>query len=345
MSLLRDKIARINISQILADDEAKQASEAAVAAESGSEEGQSGKRIVRTAVGIHAESIYRDELLAKENEKLKGELEAFQDSEPTKKLNPKTIKASHWANRNESSFHTKEFESLKAEIESSAGNVQPIKVRKISGKPCEYEIVFGHRRHRACLELGLDVLALIEDLSDADLFTQMDRENRQRADLRPYEQGVIYAKALSEGLFPSMRKLADSLGVSVGGVSTLVALSKLPTDVLGAFESPLDIQFDWGPAIGAALQKNPDFVLNRARDIAVRKPRPSASQVLKELVSVDGVQSLNTSQIKPSVLTGKNGAIGKIAFNVKRGSFEISLKGLNTNRLSDIEKAVKGLLD
>jgi len=304
-----------------------------------------------TAIGMHAETVYRDRKIAEENKTLKDEnagllekLADFSGSEIAKKLDPKLVHASQWANRSEASFSTKEFVALKAEIESSGGNVQPIKVRPTTAKSGEYEIVFGHRRHRACLELGLDVLCLVDDLTDADLFAQMDRENRQRADLRPYEQGVMYSKALNDGLFPSMRKMAELLGVDVGGVSKLVALAKLPADVIGAFQSPLDIQFQWGPVIAAALQKNPDFVLSRARELAARNPKTGAAKVFKELVSVEGVDSVNTQQGKLAELTGKGGASGRILFNAKQGAFEITLKGLDVKRLADVEKAIKSLL-
>ena len=33
-----------------------------------------------------------------------------------------------------------------------------------------YEIVFGHRRHCACMELGLPVLALVENLTEQEWF-------------------------------------------------------------------------------------------------------------------------------------------------------------------------------
>lgn len=325
---LKDKLSKVNVGKIAADGAARRKDGHAPEAQ-------------KTAIGFHVDSIYSDRKIAEENKLLKESVAKYEGSEPTKKLDPKSIRSSHWANRSEDSFKSKKFEEFKSEIASAGGNVQPIKVRPIAGVKEEYEIVFGHRRHRACLDLGLLVLALIEDVNDTELFTQMDRENRQRADLRPYEQGVMYARALDEGLFPSMRKMAESMGVSVAGVSKVVTLSKLPADILNAFETPLDIQFDWGSAIGSALQKNPDFVLSRAREIATHKPRPGASQVFKELMSKEGVKSLNT----PKVVTGKDGATGKICFNEKRRSFEISLMGLGAKRLTDIEKAIKALLN
>lgn len=306
------------------------------------------KKRTETAPGMMADVLMAESSAIKENRELKTRLEDFDDAMPTRKIDPTSIVRSKWANRHEKSFLDKKFRQLKSEIESAGGNVQAIKVRPVrplAGQDAKYEVVFGHRRHQACLELGFNVLALVEDVSDAELFAEMDRENRQRADLRPYEQGVMYAKALDEGLFPSMRKMGESLGVDVGGISKLVALAKLPAKVLQAFESPLDIHFQWGAPIGIALQKNPDLVLNRAHEIATRSPRVNAAQVFRELIAEDGVDSVNARESKPIIVTGKGGAKGKIAFNVKRGSFEISLKGLDKKRIPDIERAIKALLE
>ena len=231
----------------------------------------------KTAIGMHVDSIYHDKKITDENERLKNELEAsegrlkeFDGADVAKNLDPKLVRASKWANRSEASLASKEFESLKLEIEQSGGNVQPIKVRPLKGVAGEFEIVFGHRRHRACLELGLPVLALIDDVTDVDLFAQMDRENRQRADLRPFEQGLMYAKALDEGLFPSARKLSEALHVDLSNLGKSLSLARLPADVLNAFSSPLDIQLRWATDLTAALQKDPEIVLARAQQVKKR---------------------------------------------------------------------------
>jgi ParB family chromosome partitioning protein len=123
-----------------------------------------------------------------------------------------------------------DFAELKSEIESAGGNVQPVRVRPLArverfNRAAEYEIVFGHRRHRACLELGIPVRALVEDASDQELFEAMERENRGRKNLSAWEQGCMYRKALDEGLYPSLRKLAESVKVDVSLVSKSVALA------------------------------------------------------------------------------------------------------------------------
>lgn len=69
---------------------------------------------------------------------------------------------------------------------------------------------------------------------------------------------------------------------------------------------------------------------------------PSASQVFSELIAEEDVDSVNTLETKPTILTGKASATGKIAFNAKRKVFEISLKGLDKKSIPNIERAIKG---
>lgn len=303
-----------------------------------------------TGAGIFLSAITgRDDLakdLAEVQSKLadaKREVDRFAGADVVRTLDPVSIRASHWANRNEASFRSKDFDALKLEIENSGGNVQPIKVRPLAGVDGQFEIVYGHRRHRACLQLGLPVKAQIEQLSDAELFAQMDRENRQRADLRPYEQGVMYAKALDEGLFPSLRKMAETLGVDAGNASKAIALARLPVGILAAFDSPLDLQQAWATPLSAALQKAPDVVLSRARILANTDPKPAAAKVFKDLVG-GGVVSNNTPNPAVLELKGRAGKSGKITFNAKTQQFEISLVGLDIGQIQAVEKAIKSLL-
>ena len=205
---------------------------------------------------------------------IESSLERFADALPVRALDPALVVQSRWGNRHPNSFATTEYSALKEEIRAAGGNVQPIKVRPLSaaafsvlpgstGRAC-YEIVFGHRRHRACLELGIPVLAMIEDLSDAELFAQMDRENRFRKNLSPWEQGVMYVKALDTGLFPSMRQLAAAIGCDPATVSRAMSLAQLPPEVIGAFRSPTDLQYRWAKPLATAIEKDRKAVLRRA---------------------------------------------------------------------------------
>jgi len=296
----------------------------------------------KTAIGMHADALFRDEKVTAENVELKKKLAEFNGATATRKIHPRKIKPSRWVNRNELSYSGEAFASLKQEIETAGGNIQPIKVRPSKSVPGEYELVFGHRRHRACLELGLDVLTLIEELDDAELFCQMDRENRARAALSPWEAGTTYARALDEGLFPSARKLAEAASIDLSQLGKALVLAKLPTDVIAAFPSPLDLQYRWATLLSQAIQKDPDLILLRAKELCATKENLNASQVLVRLL--EGGGTVPPPATKKVSVMGKDGQLGEIKFNAAKRTATINIKNIDLERFNELEKAIKALL-
>jgi ParB family transcriptional regulator, chromosome partitioning protein len=278
----------------------------------------------RTAPGTMMGFLTAQSSAFSEAEQLKTQVRALEEAAPIQKLDPTTIKPSLWANRHEASFATEDFQQLKAEILSSGGNIQPIKVRPVAGNQGEVfngatplsnaklELVFGHRRHRACLELGLPVLALIEETTDADLFEQMERENRGRQNLSPWEQGNMYRKAEETQLYPSLRKMAEKLGVNVSLVSRSLTLAKLPDAVIAAFPTPLDIQFRWAAPLADAVQKDPEGVLAKAKIIIETAPRLNSLAVFTSLTDANPkVFNRATPPIFKIMKAGKKAAVLK----------------------------------
>jgi ParB family chromosome partitioning protein len=296
----------------------------------------------KTAIGMHADALFRDEKVTAENVELKKKLAEFDGASATRKIDPTKVKPSRWANRSELSYSGDVFDRLKQEIETAGGNIQPIKVRPCKVAPGEYELVFGHRRHRACLELGLQVLALIEDLGDAELFCQMDRENRVRAALSPWEVGTTYAKALDEGLFPSARKLAEAASIDLSQLGKALALAKLPTDVVAAFPSPLELQYRWATLLTQALQKDPELILSRAKELRASELGLSSSQVLTRLL--EGGGTVPPPVAKRVVVKGRDSQSGEMKFNPGKRSAVISLANIDPKRFGEVEKAIKLLL-
>jgi ParB family chromosome partitioning protein len=217
-------------------------------------------------------------------QELQRQLDAYKGSQPARRLDPKQVRPSRWANRQEAHFHTPEFAAFKQELLAAGGNIQPIKVRPVADAPDTYEVVFGHRRHRACLELGIPVLALVEDLSEQALFVQMERENRLRQDLSPWEQGVMYARALDEKLYASLGQLSEAIGRDKSVISRALKLARLPQAVIDAFPSPVELQYRWGEALAQALEQQGPAVLARARDLAARRGELPAAKVFALLV-------------------------------------------------------------
>lgn len=230
---------------------------------------------------------FRGQILAAESElgKLRDRLKAHEGSLPTRKLDPSQVIPSRWSNRHPDTFQTPDFHRLKQDIELAGGNVQPICVRPAADQSERYEIVFGHRRHRACSELGLPVLAMIEvePISDLELFSAMDRENRERADLSPFEQGAMYRRALDEKLYPSNRRLAEALGVSHTWVANVLMVVDLPPPIVECFRSPLEIQHRHAKAIHQALETDRKGVLRRAEKLRVKGKQMAAAAVIDAL--------------------------------------------------------------
>jgi ParB family transcriptional regulator, chromosome partitioning protein len=286
---LRDKASKIDFASLMAPA-------TAVAAETA--------KAPKTAPGAmmaHANDA-RSELL-RENEELRvraarvneleselaeavDDLRSWDGAKPARLLDPGEIGRSRYANRHESSFLGADFERLKREIMEAGGNVQPIKVRPTkAGEGVAYEIVFGHRRHEACRQLGLPVLAVVDNLDDRTLFVEMDRENRERADLSPWEQGVMYLKALDQGLFGSNRQLATALGIDPSNLGKSLALARLPEPVVGAFATPLDIQLRWAPMLNKALEEDQAGLFKRAGEMAQHRGPRGPKAVLAYLVA------------------------------------------------------------
>jgi ParB family transcriptional regulator, chromosome partitioning protein len=255
----------------------------------------------RTGPGSMLAFMTEQSEVHKEVVQLRDRLADLEGAVVARPLDPQAIRSSRWANRDAAHFASPAFARLRDEIAAAGGNVQPIKVRQVSSAPGEgdaldaqsgkssaarYEIVYGHRRHRACLELGLPVLALIQaDMKDADLFVEMERENREREDLSAWEQGVMYVRALEQGLFPSAKQLAAAIDRDTGNIGRAMALAKLPAEVVRAFGSPLNLQFRWAAPLRDAHQRDPEGLLAAAREVAALTPSLKPAAVFLRLTS------------------------------------------------------------
>ncbi|MBQ0937887.1 ParB/RepB/Spo0J family partition protein [Ideonella paludis] len=296
----------------------------------------------KTAPGSMLQFMSNQSAAMKEAEELKDRLREFDGASVVRRIDPAEIAPSRWANRHAASFEAAEFAALKEEIAGSGGNVQPIRVRpsRVKGDGAKYEVVFGHRRHRACLELGLPVLAMIEDATDQQLFEAMERENRSRKNLSAWEQGCMYRRALDEGLYPSLRRIAEAVQVDLSLVSKSVALARLPELVVSAFPSPLDIQFRWAQPLGDAVQKDPDGIIERAKQLKSSSVRLSPAQVLEALVAT----TPSAAKLeKPAVRKVGKGSRAATIKSFPSGAIEISLASGALD--PEQEKAFISLLD
>lgn len=233
------------------------------------------RTIPRTAPGQML--AFRQEMLQQTQRlaELEAELEKYNGALVGRLLDPKRVRPSRWANRHQDSFEDAEFKALEQAMLATGGNVSPTKVRPLppGTEDYDYELVFGNRRHRVCLMNDLPLLAIVEDLTDRELFVQMEHENRERKNPSAWEQGRTYQMALDHGLWPSQNAMAAEIGVSQAHVSRCVAAYALPEVVVQAFDSPNHIQFPWVKDLGALANLDQRVLNERVRAANALKER------------------------------------------------------------------------
>lgn len=190
-------------------------------------------------------------------------------------LDPRRIHASRWAVMRLNDWRSDEYLALKANINVSNGNLQPIKVRPASGSSAiecistrsetPLEIVFGHRRHHACLELGLPVLCIVEDIDDARAFAEMIGEHCWPLIALNWRLAETLRRASDEMLFPSARRLAEGIAFKYSDVSLLLAMSRLPASIGDKFGSE-GLARSMAKKLIEAYERYPDAVQRNARE-------------------------------------------------------------------------------
>ena len=145
-----------------------------------------------------------------------------------KLLNLKIDKIVTNSNQPRKYFDNEKMSELTDSIKNS-GLLQPITVRKISNG--KYEIVAGERRYRACRELGMESIPVIEmNVGDARGYELSVLENIQRENLNPIEEAESYLM-LMEVYGYTQEKLSEKLGKTRSSVSNKMRILKLPASV------------------------------------------------------------------------------------------------------------------
>lgn len=168
------------------------------------------------ALGSVARSLGDLKAKAGEAEKLE---EKLRDGAHVIELDPEEVDPSFLPDRLDVSDDT--FSSLKDAIAEN-GQMSPILVRPNPGKSGRYQVAFGHRRLKACFELGITVKAIVKELSDTALLIAQGQENSERTDLSFLERALFAKKLESQGFGREVAMAA--LGIDKTELSRLIAV-------------------------------------------------------------------------------------------------------------------------
>jgi ParB family chromosome partitioning protein len=268
--------------------------------------------------------------LREENQRLKAERSSGM---LVLRLDPKRVRATEYINRDERAFLETDpkFIELKESLKAN-GQEHPIRVRPVNGDPAaDYEIVSGHRRHRASLaldaelEAGFPLLALLDAKASEsrDLVLKMYRENEERADLSAFEKGSMFKQWLAHSVFAEQGELAAAIGVSDATVTKYLQIAELPSSVLTAFGDPRDIAVRWSHDLTKALKTHPARLDEVAERLANSAPRPAANVVARMLIGSGETvrEGRGTASREQAVKID-----GRVALRMKRSEGRFTLK-------------------
>lgn len=237
-------------------------------------------------------------------------------------LDPKQVHAGALADRHDLSLDANDPKLL--ELKRSLlrdGQIQPISVRAVKGRDGEYEIVSGHRRHAAALQLdtetpgGFPIRAVLDGgAGDAAMRAlRMYVENAARMDLSPYELGQAFRRWIDDGLFADQQVLAAATELSKASISKYLSLAALPDSVVQAFRDPRAISLRWVEQLAPVLKEHRVALLNVAAQLAADTEPRTPEETLRALLAAGAAQKPQAKAVKTESVSLKGRTLYKIA--------------------------------
>ena len=172
------------------------------------------------------------------------------------------------------------FEELKANLaQNSLAHAIVVRARKEGG----FEIVAGHNRVQAYIELGRDEIeADVRDFSDSEVDEAAFYSNLFNSALTDYEKYLGF-KDIQSRTQEGQEALANRAGISVGQINNLLSFSKLPkSSLLKLEENPHLLSAE----LASKLKNFDEQFINEAIDRIAVNPKLTHSQILSKPSSV-----------------------------------------------------------
>jgi len=241
-------------------------------------------------------------------------------------------------------------ENCRTEIDSISrhGQLVPVLGRQLRGdSQHDIELIYGARRLFAARHINTPLLVELRELSDIQAIIAMDIENRQRTDISPYERGMSFSRWIRAGYFQSQDDIARALKISSSQVSRLLKLSRLPSVVVDAFASPLEICEGWGVDLVEALDdsKRRESTVRAARTIATLSPRPPAREVYRQLAAASASGRRPVAKAHDEVVKDDAGSpLFRIRYQSSAIAVLLPVKGVSARSLGLIRDSITDIL-
>jgi ParB family chromosome partitioning protein len=168
-------------------------------------------------------------------------------------------KICNWKYKDRSPVDRGDIEALAKSLKEN-GQAQPCVVRPlINNDRYDYELVIGERRHLAATLGGIDLLVMIENLSDTEAAIKQIIENQDRKDLSDYSIGMSYAKLIENNVITT-KDLEGRLNQTKVQISRLLSFSKVPKEIWDAIEDPSKISARTATELRALSNKGQEYI-------------------------------------------------------------------------------------
>ncbi len=220
-----------------------------------------------------------------------------------------------------------ELSELVQSIEKN-GLLQPILVTKnVSGK---YIILAGHRRAEAFRILGREKIPAIlkSNISKQDMAILAISENAIRVDLNPLEFAISMRHLLEEGVVESQNKLAEHIGLSKGHVSKLMAILKLPDEIIKKVKTD---------------KYSIVYILSILNKVAIDRVG-EAYEEIKTLARDEAERVLKTKYLTTDIETATT-TIFKTKQTKDRIKIDVNIVGMSDEKLVKLNNAIKKMIE
>lgn len=179
----------------------------------------------------------------------------------------------------------------------------------------KFEVIFGRRRHQACLKLNKDLLVILKDpFNDQEAILAQEAENRLRENVSNYSNALLYQRLLKDKIFKNEKDLSEKLEISLSKIYDILAFSKLPKELVQLIPDIHNLSNSIAIAINSQLKENPEN-LSQLLTIAhqIGKTLTSPAKLMRALQNPKEI-SLNNDMLNARIYLSK---AGKKLFTLK----------------------------
>lgn len=216
-----------------------------------------------------------------------------------------------------------DFESFKEGVRAQ-GQLQPILVRRHPSEPDRHMIVFGHRRTRACRELGIPVQAVVKELEEIAHVVAQGQENSRRSNLTFIERALLARKLLEMG--QSKETIVEALTVDETLLSRMLSIVEtIPSRLVEAIGSARGVGRDRWETLKKLLAnpRKAEAAMKRAESDDFRSLDSAArfDQLLAAATKGPGRPGV-AKPIAKAIESSSGGKLGEL----RTSKFEVSLR-------------------